>query len=91
MELSDFVGKPCKSRTAFEFIPKKKQSLDLQAVAKKMHANGVYLELDSPYLVMAKIDGANVSLFKSGKIVVKEIREEKKARETAEKLIGKMK
>jgi len=90
MKLSYFTGQPCKSRIAFEFVPKKETKLDLEKVAKKLYKAGVFIELTAPFLLMLKLNGTNVSVFKGGKIVVKGINEEKKSRKIAEKLISKM-
>lgn len=86
MELSDFVGKPCKSRVAFEFIPKKKTKLDLDAIAKKLKAKGVFIEVETQFLLILKIE-VPITLFQTGKILIKETNQEKDARKIAEKLV----
>jgi len=86
MELSDFVGKPCKSRVAFEFIPKKRVKLDLEKAAGELRKEGVFIEIETPYLLVLKI-GVPVTLFQSGKILIKETNVEKDARKTAVKLV----
>ena len=90
MELSKFVGQPCKSRLAYEFVPKKDYKLNLEIVAKTLKEHEVYIEIEAPYLLMLKLAGKNVSLFKSGKIIVKSTNDKSKARKVAEKLISKM-
>jgi len=90
IELSNFIGQPCQSRIAYEFLPKKKYKLDLGKTAKTLKKNEVFIELESPYLLMLKIAGTNISLFKSGKIIVKSTNDKKEARKIAEKLISKM-
>ena len=57
IELDSFVGKPCNSRTAYEFIPKNDYKLNMDKVAQKLKENEVFIELDSPYLIMLKILG----------------------------------
>ena len=86
MKLSDFSGKPCKSRVAFEFIPKKKARLNLMEVARKLKEKGIFIDAETPFLLVLKI-GSSVSLFQSGKIIVKETNVEKDARKIAEKLV----
>ena len=86
MELSDFVGKPCKSRVAFEFIPKKRVKLDLEKAAKDLREDGVFIEIETPFLLVLKI-GVPVTLFQSGKILIKETNVEQEARKTALKLV----
>jgi len=90
LELSDFAGKPCNSRLAYEFVPSKSHELDLSQVAKTLHANGVFIEIETPALIMLKIAGKDVSLFRSGKIIVKSTNEQSAARAVAQKLISKM-
>ena len=90
MELSNFVGQPCQSRLAYEFVPKKDYRLDLTKVARNLKENEVYIEIEAPYLLMLRLAGKNVSLFKSGKIIVKSTNDKSKARQVAEKLISKM-
>ena len=86
MKLSDFVGKPCKSRAAFEFVPKKRTHLNLEEVAKKLKEAGVFIEAETPFLLVVKA-GSSVSIFQSGKIIVKETTLESEARKIAEKLV----
>ena len=90
LELSDFAGKPCNSRLAYEFVPSKSAELELSEVAKALHANGVFVEIETPALIMLKIGGKDVSLFRSGKIIVKSTNEQAVARAIAQKLISKM-
>jgi len=90
MELKDFVGKPCKSRMAFEFIPKKKQKLGLGKIAEVLREKEVMVEIETPFLLILKFKGKDISLFRSGKIIVKETSEEKEAKKTAEELIKKI-
>ncbi|HLC36658.1 MAG TPA: hypothetical protein VJK05_03575 [archaeon] len=90
LELSDFVGQPCKSRVAYEFIPKKKMNLNLEELSKKLENQDVYIEISTPFLLILKLNGQNISLFSSGKMIIKELKEPKKAREIAEKLVEKI-
>lgn len=90
LELSDFVGQPCNSRLAYEFVPKKSHNLNLEDVARKLRENEVFVEMETPQLLMLKIGGKGVSLFKSGKIIVKSTNEKQVARNIAEKLVSKI-
>ena len=91
MELSNFTGQPCKSRIAYEFIPKKRNNLNMKKIAKTLEKKEVFIDLESPHLLMVRIIGTNVSLFKSGKLIVKNTNDKKEARKIAEKLISKIK
>ncbi|MDO8647732.1 MAG: hypothetical protein Q7R70_04960 [Candidatus Diapherotrites archaeon] len=86
MELSDFVGKPCKSRVAFEFIPKKRIKLDLEEIAKRLKEKEVFVEIETPFLLILRMQ-VPITLFQTGKILIKETNMEKDARKIAEKLV----
>lgn len=90
LQLSDFVAQPCKSRIAYEFIPKQKQQLELQKIADKLRLTDVFVEIETPYLLMLKISGHPVSFFRSGKIIVKDTNDREEARKVAESLIKKI-
>jgi len=87
LELREFIGKPCRSGTSFEFLPKKSQKLDLKKIAEKLRGKNILVEAETPYLIILVLDGKSVSLFQSGKIMVKSTKEEKTASETAKNLI----
>ncbi len=89
-ELGEFTGKPCNSRLAYEFVPKESHELDLGQVAQRLRQNGVFIEIEAPALLMLKIGGKDVSLFRSGKIIVKSTNEKHAARAIAERLVSKM-
>ena len=90
LELSDFTGKPCNSRTAYEFVPKQDLELALEEVSKTLSKNGVLLELESPYILIVKVLGKDVSLFRSGKIIVKSTTDGLVARRVAQELAAKI-
>ncbi len=90
MELKDFVVQPCKSRMAFEFLPKKKDSLEIEKICANLKRSGIEIEVETAFLLVARIEKHGISVFKSGKIIVKDCENEKDARKTAELLIHKM-
>jgi len=90
MELSEFTAKSCMSKTACEFIPKKKKTMDLIKVAEKLREKEVLVDIETPYVLILKFKGKNISLFKSGKIIVKETPEEKEGKEIAKALMEKL-
>ncbi len=90
MELSDYTGKPCRSKMAYEFLPKKKILLDLNKASEEVARVG-QVELTTRVLVMIKMAHATVSLFPSGKILVRGEREELIAKEIAEKILRSIK
>jgi TATA-box binding protein (TBP) (component of TFIID and TFIIIB) len=86
MELSDFTGKPCSSRVAFQFLPNKPIELDLLKVAQDLKKENI-VEMESKVLLILKIDGKNVSLFQSGKTLVRGEKDENSARAIAERVV----
>ena len=90
MELSEFNIQSCMSKTACEFIPKKKVQLNLGKIAEDLRKKDVVVDIETPYVLMLKFQGKNISFFKSGKIIVKETPEEKEGKKIAEKLMEKI-
>jgi len=90
MELSDFTGKPCRSKMAYEFLPKKKVLIDLEKASSELSLIG-NIEVTTKVLLMLRIEPCTVSLFPSGKILVRGEREEGKAKRIAEKLVKALK
>jgi ribonuclease HIII len=87
MELSEFTGKPCRTKMAYEFLPKHSMKIDLDKAAQEVGEVGA-LEVKTKVLLMIKVDFCTVSLFPSGKLLVRGEREEEKAKEIAKKVIG---
>lgn len=79
---------PCKSRLAFEFVPKKKHELALADSAAKLSLAGFVLEVETPFLLMLNAGAHGVSLFKSGKIIVKDTQDKDLARSVAESILS---
>jgi TATA-box binding protein (TBP) (component of TFIID and TFIIIB) len=87
MQLKEFIGKACNSKTAFEFIPKKKEKLDLEEIAQKFKNNGIKVIAETPFLLVLRVQEKSVSFFKSGKIMVKETKNINEAKKIVEKII----
>ena len=90
MELSEFTAKSCMSKTACEFLPKKKRELDLEKVAENLRKKDVLIDIETPFVLLLKFKGKNISLFKSGKIIVKETPEESEGKAIAKALMKKI-
>ena len=90
MELSDYTGKPCKSKMAYEFLPKQKVNIDLRVAVEDVKQIAT-IEMETKVLLMVKIENCTASIFPSGKILVRGERDENKAKIIAEKLIKKIK
>ena len=90
MELSEFTQKPCRSKMAYEFLPNKKVKVDLEKAAEEICGVGK-IELQSKVLLMARIDEKVVTLFPSGKILVRGERDEELAKKIAQKCVKTLK
>jgi ArsR family metal-binding transcriptional regulator len=86
IQLKDFVGKPCSNKTSFEFLPKKKTIINLEKLSKQLNN----IQINSKILLILKKDDSTISIFKNGKILVRGINEEKKARKIVEDITKKM-
>ncbi len=87
MELDDFQSKLCGSGNSYEFIPKRKQKLNLESVAKKLCEDAL-IEAETPFVIMMKYNDAKISLFRSGKLIVKNITDAEAAKKIAQKIIN---
>ncbi len=76
LRLKDFIVDACKADAALEFLPQKKMELDLRKIAEKL-AKFAQIQAETPHVLIFTFKGVNVSLFKSGRILVKEADEEK--------------
>ncbi len=83
-KLEGFIVKPCRADISCEFIPKRDMNLSLKVVAERLRKQNVLIDLETPFLLMFPVNGKKVTLFKSGKMLIKELREKEKARKIAE-------
>ena len=84
-KLKDFVAKTCKGHTAFEFQPKARQDINLAKFKELLACKGIEPEACTSLVIIFKCEGCMVSLFKGGKILVKE-KSEETAKKAAEKV-----
>jgi len=87
MELKDFTGKPCRAKVAYEFLPNKKIKLNLEKLENLIEKKFV-IEVKSRILLIIKVEDKTVSLFESGKLLVRGEREELAAKEIAKKIVA---
>ena len=87
MEIDNFQSKLCGSGNSYEFIPKIKQKLELESVAKKLVKDAL-IEAETSFVIMMTYNDAKISLFKSGKIIVKNITDAESAKKIAKKIIN---
>jgi hypothetical protein len=75
LKLKDFVIDSCKSDKAIAFMPQKKVELPLSELAEKLSESGVSIQAETPFVLIFRFQNASVSLFKSGKLLVKDVDE----------------
>ena len=75
MELSEFEVRPCRSGAAFDVLPKKKTVFDLPSTCQRLKEAGIQVEAETPVVVMARVLGAPVSVYRNGKLQVRQTRE----------------
>ncbi len=90
MELKDFVGKPCSSKTSYEFFSKKKTTIDLEKASSELEKVSK-IEVNSKILLIIKVDDATVSLFKNGKLLIRGEEKEDNAKKIAQKVCSVLK
>ncbi|MBI5554102.1 MAG: hypothetical protein HY917_05185 [Candidatus Diapherotrites archaeon] len=87
MELSDFNCVPCASRTSYDFLPKKETVRDLIRLSDALEEKGVYVDLVTETVLMIQLEKKRISIFRNGKITVRDTPTKEEALATAEKLL----
>ncbi len=84
-----FVFKPCKTKAAFQ-ANFENIKFDLEKVKKILEKENYKIELSLNDLIIAK-KGYMLNVFKNGKILIKEIKEESVAKKTIKEIYKKIK
>ena len=79
MELEGFIVRPCASRTGYDFLPRRQAEIDLGKASHKLREKGFTIDFETPVFFSAKVGGKSVSVFKSGRISVKDEKIEEEA------------
>ncbi|MEK6970300.1 MAG: hypothetical protein AABW68_01240 [archaeon] len=83
-----FQGKLCDSNLSYEFFPRNPIRLPLKKIGKEMRENGQLFDIQTEFVLVFPIQGVKVSIYPSAKILVKNVNEEKKAREVMNAVLG---
>lgn len=67
---------------AYEAKLERKVSLDLQKVTEKLEKN-CKIMVETPYIVIANVNGIEVSIFTDGKLIIKKVENKNQAEEIA--------
>jgi len=87
MELEEFVITACKGRTAIELKPRKQLKLDLTEIAKRLKNNRVKVEIETPILLLLNHNNHDITLSKSGKLLVKGTKDQAIAKTVASAIV----
>ncbi|PIU21473.1 MAG: hypothetical protein COT15_02135 [Candidatus Diapherotrites archaeon CG08_land_8_20_14_0_20_34_12] len=90
MELDNFISKLCRGGDSFEFLPKSKVSLNLADLSKKLSESNFTIKAETKLVILVNYSGINISIFQDGKILVKEVKDESKARELASLILARI-
>ncbi|MCK9293210.1 MAG: hypothetical protein WCY27_03625 [archaeon] len=89
LEEKDFILDSCKVTPGFEFYPKKRKKIDLGKLKDLLTGDEIYISKDnSPFYLHIKTDLAEVTVFSSLKIIIKDLVEEDKAKVVFNKVLG---
>lgn len=69
--MSFFLIQPCKSTAAFEAVPQSKLKLDLAGLHSGLQDLGYQIVADARVVLVVEKDGCEVSIFPSGKLMIK--------------------
>jgi ribonuclease HIII len=82
-----FQGKLCDSNLSYEFFPRTPIQLPLGTLGKEMKEKGQLFDILTEFVLVFPLKGVKVSLYPSGKVLVKNVNEEKKARDVMKALL----
>ena len=82
-----FQGKLCDSNLSYEFFPRSPMKLPLKKLGEEMHEAGQVFDIRTEFVLVFPLKGVKVSLYPSGKVLVKNVNEEEKARAVMKALL----
>ena len=85
-----FKGQLCDSRLSYEFFSNPPLKLPLAKVGNELEDAGWPLTIKTAFVLVFNVGGVRVSLYPSGKILVKNVSVEADAKKTFKKVIDKL-
>lgn len=82
-----FEGRLCESNVSYEFFPRAETKLPLDKLGREMEEKGLMCDIKTAFVITCKMSGVNVSIYPSGKILIKNINVEKDARKVFESVL----
>lgn len=86
MDSDFYILKPCKSTAAYEAVPKRNIKLDLKGLLQRLITAGYDEICDANVMIIVKKD-YEVSIYRSGKLLIK-TEDELKAKRLAAEIFG---
>ncbi len=79
-----FEGRLCESNVSYEFFPRKETHFPLDKLGREMENAGLLCDIKTAFVITFKMNGTNMSLYPSGKILIKNVNVEKDAKKVFE-------
>ncbi|MFH0969947.1 MAG: hypothetical protein V1776_00590 [Candidatus Diapherotrites archaeon] len=68
-----YKGRLCDSNLSYEFIPKEETRFPLKKTGNEIKENGHPLDILTEFVLVLRVQGISVSIYPSGKILVKNV------------------
>ena len=78
----------CDSGLSYEFVPAHALELALQKIGEELHAQKLFVEIVTPFIVTLRMEDVKMSLYPSGKILVKHVSAKKEAERRFKRLLS---
>ena len=76
LKLEHYRAQLCDSRLSYEFIPCDEYHLDLLRIGAALENAGKQLQIKTPFVLVAKVQGVKVSFYSTGKILTQHVPDE---------------
>lgn len=78
----------CDSGLSYEFVPTKTLKLPLAKIGKELQSQPVFMEISTSFIITLKMEDVKMSLYPSGKVLVKHVSSKSEAERRFKRLIG---
>lgn len=85
-----FKGQLCDSRLSYEFFPNPYLALPLAQIGNELEDAGWPMRIKTPFVLVFNVSGVRVSLYPSGKILVKNVSVEAEAKKIFKMVLEKL-
>ncbi|MCD6576212.1 MAG: hypothetical protein J7K73_03570 [Nanoarchaeota archaeon] len=89
MKSNYYIFKPCTTGAAFQGVVKKLVKIDMSKAKEILKKEGYEIKLSLKDMIIAK-NKYTINIFKDGRVLVKEIKDEEKAKEIIKKIYEKL-